>query len=120
MAGCYKPSPRPITLKTLSIFSRLGIDIDCVLDHGSIADMAEVLFILAAPEDLVKQTVYNEPGKLSERADDWMETQTQETLNALIAALDAQTKTVKELSAVPANQDSADAEKNAQRPAGSQ
>lgn len=64
--------PRKITLRTLSMMSRCGISLEQFLS-GSIDRIAELVWLLCAPEDEVSRTVYREPQKLAERADAWLE-----------------------------------------------
>ncbi|MBP3301796.1 MAG: hypothetical protein J6L64_01500 [Opitutales bacterium] len=114
---------RKISLASLSMLARIGsplASVDTAAKAGneiSISDIAEFLYIHAAPLEEVRQTVYRSRAALAEKADEFCAAIPPDKIPAILSALagDAQAVRLAQASALP--DPSLPPSKNGQSPA---
>lgn len=84
---------RPVTLKTFAMMSRTGIELRL---GGALGDTAVIVYVLAAPEKEVAQTVYREPLELEARADEFLGTLTPRRFAEYCAAINRDLQAIEE------------------------
>lgn len=89
VAPASVPGLRKISLRTLAMFSRVGINLDKIekIENFNICSLGEIIYLLMGDEDEVLNTVYNAPSELPKRADLFLDTIDPKKLPAIGASI---------------------------------
>ncbi len=99
MAEPTSQTPRKITLETLAQCSRCGINLSFAGE--SIANTAEIVFLLCEKKEIVSKTVYKEPSTLAERADRFVGTLTPNEFKTILKTIAEDMETIEKAISTP-------------------